>query len=152
MDNKKYWCAFSKLTKAGPAFVNRLYKHFGSIELCWNAKEYDLFKATRDEVLKALELVRQEGLIKSNLEAEVEVKCLNEEVEALFNNFTQEELNLIFGVSRVNKGNGKVDFDHVSVEVRKHPGQRCDRCWQYFDELIEVEDSHVCPRCKKGIE
>ena len=44
MDNKKYWCAFSKLTKAGPAFVNRLYKHFGSIELCWHAKEYDLFK------------------------------------------------------------------------------------------------------------
>ena len=44
MDNKKYWCAFSKLTKAGPAFVNRLYKHFGSIELCWNAREYDLFQ------------------------------------------------------------------------------------------------------------
>ena len=44
MENKKYWCAFSKLTKAGPAFVNRLYKHFGSIELCWHAKEYDLFK------------------------------------------------------------------------------------------------------------
>ena len=115
-------------------------------------KEYDLFKASRDEVLKALELVRQEGLIKSNLEAEVEIKCLTDEVESLFNNFTQEELNLIFGVSRVIKGNGKVDFDHVSVEVRRHPGQRCDRCWQYFDELIEVEDSHVCPRCKKGIE
>ncbi len=44
MENKKYWCAFSKLTKTGSAFVNIVYEHFGSIELAWHAKEYDLWK------------------------------------------------------------------------------------------------------------
>ncbi len=44
MNNKKYWCAFSRLTKAGTAFVNTLYAHFKSIELAWHAEEYDLWK------------------------------------------------------------------------------------------------------------
>ena len=38
MDNKKkFWCAFSKLTKTSSAFVNRLYSHFGDIEYAWSA-------------------------------------------------------------------------------------------------------------------
>ena len=45
MDNKaKYWCAFSKLTKTGSAFVNTVFKYFGSIELAWHAQAYDLWK------------------------------------------------------------------------------------------------------------
>ena len=45
MDNKaKYWCAFSKLTKTGSAFVNRVFEYFGSIELAWHAQAYDLWK------------------------------------------------------------------------------------------------------------
>ncbi len=45
MDDKaKYWCAFSKLTKTGSMFVNRVFEHFGSIELAWHAQAYDLWK------------------------------------------------------------------------------------------------------------
>ncbi len=45
MDDKaKYWCAFSKLTKAGSMFVDKVFKHFGSIELAWHAQTYDLWK------------------------------------------------------------------------------------------------------------
>ena len=40
--NDKYWCAFSRLTKVGSAFVNVLYNHFGSVELAWHAEKYDL--------------------------------------------------------------------------------------------------------------
>ena len=42
--NEKYWYAFAKLTKTASAFVNRLYEHFGSIELAWHAEAYDLWK------------------------------------------------------------------------------------------------------------
>ncbi len=42
--NDKYWYAFAKLTKTSSVFVNRLYKHFGSIELAWHAQTYDLWK------------------------------------------------------------------------------------------------------------
>ena len=45
MDEKaKYWCAFSKLTKTGSMFVNRVFEHFGSIELAWHSQAYDLWK------------------------------------------------------------------------------------------------------------
>ncbi len=44
MNNKKYWCAFSRLTKTGTAFVNTLYAYFKSIELAWHAEEYVLRK------------------------------------------------------------------------------------------------------------
>lgn len=43
-DKAKYWCAFSKLTKTGSMFVNRVFEHFGSIELAWHAQTYDLWK------------------------------------------------------------------------------------------------------------
>lgn len=56
MDEKaKYWCAFSRLTKTGSMFVNRVFEHFGSIELAWHAQAYDLWKI--------------EGLRKQSLEA-----------------------------------------------------------------------------------
>ncbi len=44
MNNKKYWCAFSRLTNTGTAFVNTLIHNFKSAELAWHAKEYDLQK------------------------------------------------------------------------------------------------------------
>ena len=45
MDNKeKYWYAFARLTKTSSAFVNKLYSHFSSIDLAWNARANDLYK------------------------------------------------------------------------------------------------------------
>lgn len=43
-NNDKYWYAFARLTKTASVFVNRLYEHFGSIELAWHAEAYDLWK------------------------------------------------------------------------------------------------------------
>jgi len=40
--NDKYWCAFSRLTKTGSAFVNSLYSYFGSIEHAWSADKTEL--------------------------------------------------------------------------------------------------------------
>ena len=56
MDNKKkFWCAFSRLTKTSSAFVNKLYSHFGDIEYAWNANE--------------VELKQVEGVLKSSVSA-----------------------------------------------------------------------------------
>lgn len=43
-NNEKYWYAFARLTKTASAFVNKVYEHFGSIELAWHAQEYDLWE------------------------------------------------------------------------------------------------------------
>ena len=37
-------------------------------------------------------------------------------------------------------------------KVYHHKGQRCDRCWNYFDHLEEISDNmHVCHRCNQVI-
>ena len=41
-ENKKYWCAFSRLTQSGSNFVHTLVKNFGTIESAWNANERDV--------------------------------------------------------------------------------------------------------------
>lgn len=51
MDNKKkFWCAFSRLTKTSSVFVNKLYSYFGDIEYAWNSDEEELKKI--DGILK----------------------------------------------------------------------------------------------------
>ncbi len=114
-------------------------------------EEYKLFMSMRSEVLKALENARANSLIGSSLEADITLEALNSDVEKLLKQFTIDELNHIFIVSRVNFAPSENKFNYVGVTVKKHQGKKCERCWQYFDELITFENYHVCPRCFKVI-
>ena len=35
--------------------------------------------------------------------------------------------------------------------VYHHKGERCDRCWNYFNQLYLADEKHVCKRCRKAI-
>ena len=63
-------------------------------------------------------------------------------------------LELIFIVSKVNISSEKQDseFDSISIKVAHHQGEKCERCWNYFDELLEKDGNKICPRCKKVID
>ena len=39
----------------------------------------------------------------------------------------------------------------TTATVVRLGGQNCDRCWNYFDELHEVEEHHVCSRCLEAL-
>jgi isoleucyl-tRNA synthetase len=116
-------------------------------------KEFDSFKLVRDEVMKALEEARANEVIKSSQEAAVKLNIKDEAAKALYKSFTKEELNLYFIVSSVDLVDEQLEKDYnlTTVSVSHHQGEKCERCWNYFDELFEVEGSHVCPRCKKVI-
>ena len=103
-------------------------------------KEYEAFKLTRDQVMKALEEARGAGVIASGLEASVSLTT-NQELAS----FNEEELKDIFIVSEVKKNKG----DTFSVNVSRHNGKKCERCWTYHETLVEVSNVHVCPRCHK---
>ena len=45
----------------------------------------------------------------------------------------------------------QIDED-IKIEVSVAEGEKCERCWNYFDELVEHDGNKVCPRCKKVIE
>ncbi len=112
-------------------------------------EEYHLFVDIRSEVMKALENARSSSLIGSSLEASIKINPLNEKAKALLNSFTNDELKLIFIVSGVSIEEAETKYENVACDVVKHNGQKCERCWQYFDELITFGENHVCPRCFK---
>lgn len=106
---------------------------------------YENFLTGRDHVLKALEGARANHLIGSSQAAKVEVgrNLLPTQIREL----EQSELARLFIVSHVSLTEG----EEVSVKV--HDGERCDRCWNYYDTpLIKVnEEEHVCSRCYEAM-
>ena len=67
--------------------------------------------------------------------------------------FTKEELQLYFVVSKVTLVEETVgtEYENAYVEVKHHEGHKCERCWNYFDELVEIDGHYVCPRCHEVI-
>ena len=115
--------------------------------------EYQLFLAFRGDVLKALETSRASGLIGSAQEAHVYVSLKDERLHALLNKVSKEELARLFVVSEidvVNENDGE-ELEVSNVKIVKHLGHRCDRCWNYVDEVHSVEEHHVCSRCLEAV-
>ena len=114
-------------------------------------EEFNSFKLVRNDVLKGLEDARANGVIGSGQEAEV--RFSPKDLKELFASFTSEELQLYFVVSKVTLvdesfGN---EYESAYVEVKHHEGHKCERCWNYFDELIEIDGHYVCPRCHEVV-
>ena len=119
-------------------------------------EEYELLKALRSDVLKALEEARNNKVIGSSQEAKVELAIVEnkEQYSALIKEMTIEGLAKAFVVSEV------VLLDDVDapqltvskVRVEHHQGHFCERCWNYEDAAIEQEDgTYLCRRCQKVV-
>ena len=41
----------------------------------------------------------------------------------------------------------------ISDETKgiKHPGIKCDLCWNYFDDIVEIDGNHLCHRCATAL-
>jgi isoleucyl-tRNA synthetase len=112
--------------------------------------------AVRNEVLKALEEARQEKFIGGSLEASVRLAVsgdlapLLEEYAAL--------LPGLFIVSRVAITNQSVsgardtELPGLSVGIEKAPGQKCERCWNYSEQVgKDLRYPTVCERCSAAL-
>jgi isoleucyl-tRNA synthetase len=115
--------------------------------------EWQDLSRVRDEVLKALEAARNQKLIGSALEAEVRLSV----PESLYGVVQrhQNELRYLFIVSNVQleaapSGNGS--GGGISVEIRKAPGQKCERCWNYSTQVgSDPKYPTVCERCSAAL-
>ena len=116
-------------------------------------KEFATFKNVRSEVMRALEEARANQVIGSGQEGEITINFKEKDTENLFVSL-KDMLELIFIVSKVNISSEKQDseFDSISIKVAHHQGEKCERCWNYFDELLEKDGNKICPRCKKVID
>ena len=117
---------------------------------------WDLLSKVRSEVLKALEVARNEKKINSGLEARV---SLNAELElrAKLKHYLPV-LPSLFIVSQVDffsAGAGSYRSDAVpglEVIVQRADGTKCDRCWNYSTRVGENKRyPTVCERCTEAL-
>ena len=105
---------------------------------------FDLFFGIKNDVYKALEEARNEKIIGKSLEAKVFLKLRDEDKETLKPILTT--LKQLFIVSYVVLTAEELPkYEYCGVQVQKFEGERCERCWNYFNE-IDLTD-HLCPRC-----
>ncbi|OUN50678.1 isoleucine--tRNA ligase [Enterococcus cecorum] len=138
---------------------------FPEVETFANQEELlDMWKAFmdfRDDVLKALEVARNEKLIGKSMEAKVTVYP-NEQVRALLTalNTNLPQLLIIspdfFTVSEEGPASAPEaaqKFEDVAILVERAEGHVCDRCRQFKAKLSDHEHlEHVCEHCAEVIE
>ena len=114
--------------------------------------DFDSLMAIRDEALKALEVARQQKLIKSALEAAVRIHA-PEGVYKLLERYRDDMryLLIVSGVEIVHAAGGNGNAP-LHVEVSKAPGQKCERCWNYSIHVGEdARYPSVCERCSAAL-
>jgi len=115
--------------------------------------EYAAVLKVRSDVLKSLEVARSSGLIGSAQEATVTLHVHGPLARKALQALSEAELARYFIVSHVHLVDKPVGdtYESSDVLVERHRGVRCDRCWNYFDELKDVEGNHLCERCLEAV-
>jgi len=113
------------------------------------AENWDRLMQVRQDVLKSLEIARQEKFIGAPLEARVRVSA-NGDLYPLLNAYA-DELPALFIVSQVELSPGAGDT--VQVKVERAAGCKCERCWKYKTDI----GSHpayptICTSCAEAVE
>jgi isoleucyl-tRNA synthetase len=108
-------------------------------------------------VSKALEISRREKVIGHSLDSIVKLE-LPDKFQNIVKSFA-EELRFIFIVSKVELVDSLSTEDNVyesdslpgvKVYSKMHPGEKCERCWNYFDPDTQGSKTNgeICLRCE----
>lgn len=133
-----------------PALIDR-----GALET------YDALFAFRDDVMKALELARNEKKIGKSLEAKVVLYApADNAARKVCASFTPKELAELFIVSGVEYAQEKPPEDAfcdtvsgIGVAVRDADGEKCCRCWMHTtDTAPDADGEPLCARCRRVLE
>ncbi len=110
------------------------------------ADEWDALLEHRDDVLLKLEEARAAKLIGKSLDAKVSIITSDKDkYKLLSDNF--DKLATIYIVSQV-----ELEFgDKNEITVTPADGVKCDRCWNYSNDVSTVGEGHLCARCAKII-
>jgi isoleucyl-tRNA synthetase len=111
------------------------------------ALEFAMLIPVRDEVLKALEEARNNKLIGTGLEAQVNLTAPDPVYSVLSRH--ADQLRYLFIVSAVTLTKASANgTGSVHVEVKKAGGLKCERCWNYSTRVGEDKTyPTVCERC-----
>jgi isoleucyl-tRNA synthetase len=121
------------------------------------ANTWELLAKVRGEVLKALEVARNEKkLINSGLEAKVQLNA-DLELKAKLKQYLAQlpGLFIVSQVELLSAGSGEFRSEVVpglEVSVQRADGKKCDRCWNYSVHVGEnPRYPTICERCSEAI-
>ena len=117
-------------------------------------EKWSQFMKLRDDVNRALEVARNEKVIGKSLEAHITLSNSSEfDTVDFLSKFN--DLNQLFIVSKVDVVDELTEcteYELVKVKVDHAEGEKCQRCWNYSDQLGSVNGlDHLCPRCQSVV-
>jgi isoleucyl-tRNA synthetase len=120
-------------------------------------ERWERLQRIRDEVFKALELARAAKTIGTSLEATVVIEDGGDGTAEFLQSFG-EDLRFLFITSGVELGTVAAEafrsdaLPGLAVEVRRAPGSKCERCWNYTTDVGSSADwPTICLRCEAHV-
>ena len=157
-----YWICADKLVRLWAPFLvytcEEVWQHFNddseksvhyteypAVENYPDAEElkktFGELLSLRSDASKALEDARNANLIHSSQEAALEIHCTAADEDLLKGTLNNAAAQWLI-VSKVSFAAG----DKRQVVVKKAPGTKCPRCWNYTEE---ADSEGLCPRCHR---
>ena len=115
-------------------------------------EKWSLIKNIRKVATGAIEKIREEKIIRSSLEAHIDIFVSADSYKKLekvmFDEITITSSFSLYVIDEKSKGFSIEDISDVIVKASKVNGEKCQRCWKYEAKLINDE---VCNRCNTVI-
>ncbi len=113
------------------------------------AENWDRLMEVRQDVLKSLEVARQEKFIGAPLEARIRLSA-NGDLYPLLEKYAAD-LPALFIVSEVELAPGAGDA--MQVKVERAAGSKCERCWKYKTDIgSNAAFPTICASCSEAVE
>ena len=113
------------------------------------AANWDRLMEVRQDVLKSLEIARQEKFIGAPLEARVRLSA-NGDLYPLLQSYAAD-LPGLFIVSEVELSPGTGDV--IEVKVERASGAKCERCWKYKTDVgSNAAFPTICATCSEAVD
>ncbi len=115
-------------------------------------EKWSIVKNIRKVATGAIEKIREEKIIRSSLEAHLELylsKDIFEKVKDV--SFNEVAITSSFKIDIINQNSTGFEIDDlpdIKVKAIKNNGHKCQRCWKYEDHLVNDE---ICKRCSDAI-
>ena len=109
----------------------------------------------KGDVSKASDASRRDKIIGHSLDSIIKLE-LPKDMEKIVSQYSKD-LKFLFIVSKVELVDGLSGSENiyvsnllpgVKISTERHLGQKCERCWHYFDVDSETGDTMNCQRCK----
>ena len=108
--------------------------------------QWDKLMKVRDDILKALEIARNDQMIGKALEAKVLLNVKPEFADAL-EGLTEHDLAQLTITSMVELTDRQEnEYDTSFITIEKIEGHTCPRCWNM---IYRVDEDGLCDRCHK---